>query len=108
MTLALSAHVAGWPGSTILTDASGARLGPWALERAFRTARGKVAGLPAGFRYHDLRHASAKTTLDTYGNTCSRIATSRQEPLSRQFSKIMRTVGGLARARRDVPAAQPL
>jgi integrase len=55
-----------------------------------RTARGKVAGLPDGFRYHDLRHyfaslliasgcdvktvqarlrhASAKTTLDVYGH----------------------------------------
>jgi integrase len=55
-----------------------------------RTARKKVPGLPAGFRYHDLqhyfasllidsgadvkivqarlRHASAKTTLDTYGH----------------------------------------
>jgi integrase len=56
-----------------------------------RTTRKKVQGLPAGFRYHDLRHylaslliasgadvktvqarlrhASAKTTLDTYGST---------------------------------------
>jgi integrase len=55
-----------------------------------RTARKKVEDLPAGFRYHDLRHyfasllidsgadvktvqarlrhASAKTTLDTYGH----------------------------------------
>lgn len=55
-----------------------------------RTARGKVDGLPDGFRYHDLRHylaslliasgadvkvvqarlrhASAKTTLDCYGH----------------------------------------
>ena len=62
---------------------------PW-LERAVRTARAKVPGLPTGFRYHDLRHylaslliadgadvktvqarmrhASAKTTLDTYGH----------------------------------------
>ena len=55
-----------------------------------RKAREEVQGLPAGFRYHNLRHyfaslliasgadvktvqarlrhASAKTTLDTYGN----------------------------------------
>src|SRR5215831_17512101 len=61
-----------------------------AVERAMRKARQKVLGLPAGFRYHDLRHyfaslliasgadvktvqarlrhASAKTTLDTYGH----------------------------------------
>jgi integrase len=79
-----------WPGETLLADERGAQLGPWALERAMRTARGEVAGLPDGFRYHDLRHylaslliaegadvktvqarlrhASAKTTLDTYGH----------------------------------------
>ena len=60
------------------------------LERAVRTARVCVDGLPDGFRFHDLRHylaslliaggadvkvvqsrlrhASAKTTLDTYGH----------------------------------------
>ena len=68
----------------------GHQLAPWALERAFRAARARVEGLPAGFRFHDLRHyfaslliahgsdvkvvqarlrhASAKTTLDTYGH----------------------------------------
>jgi integrase len=60
------------------------------LERAVRAARVKVDSLPLGFRHHDLRHylasvliasgtdvkvvqarlrhASAKTTLDTYGH----------------------------------------
>jgi integrase len=60
------------------------------LDRAFRKARGKVAGLPDGFRYHDLRHyfaslliasgcdvktvqarlrhKSATTTLNVYGH----------------------------------------
>jgi integrase len=86
----LSAHVASWPGPTLLTDERGGQLGPWALERAIRSARVKVKGLPDGFRYQDLRHylaslliasgadvktvqarlrhASAKTTLDTYGH----------------------------------------
>jgi integrase len=62
----------------------------WAIERAIRSARPKVAGLPEAFRFHDLRHylaslligsgldvkvvqhrlrhGSAKTTLDTYGH----------------------------------------
>ncbi len=62
----------------------------WALERAMRTARKKVPGLPPGFRYHDLRHyfaslliasgcdvktvqarlrhKSATTTLNVYGH----------------------------------------
>lgn len=118
LTLVLSAHVARWPGETVLTDDAGGQVGPWKLERAIRSARARVcrcarcsivqaadarrfrcascgcgdseAGLPAGFRYHDLRHyfaslliasgadvktvqarlrhASAKTTLDTYGH----------------------------------------
>ena len=60
------------------------------LERAVRAARVSVEGLPAGFRFHDLRHfyaslliasganvkvvqarlrhASASTTLDTYSH----------------------------------------
>ena len=90
MALELSAQVQRWPGETLLTGRGAGQLSPWALERAFRTARAKVAGLPDGFRYHDLRHyfaslliasgcdvktvqarlrhASAKTTLDTYGH----------------------------------------
>jgi integrase len=90
LALELSAHVARWPGETLLIGRDGGQLPPWALERAIRTARAKVDGLPEGFRYHDLRHyfaslliasgadvktvqarlrhASAKTTLDTYGH----------------------------------------
>ena len=91
LALTLSAHVAarsaeGW----MLTNAWGHQLGPWQLQREFRAARAQVAGLPAGFRFHDLRHyyasllissgldvkvvqtrmrhSSAKTTLDTYGH----------------------------------------
>jgi len=90
LALQLSSHVKKWPGETLLIGADGGQLSPWALERAVRTARKKVEGLPAGFRYHDLRHyfaslliahgadvktvqarlrhGSAKTTLDTYGH----------------------------------------
>ena len=87
----LSAHVAQYGRrESLLTGRDGCRLSPWAVERAMRTARKKVDGLPEGFRYHDLRHyfaslliasgadvktvqarlrhASAKTTLDTYGH----------------------------------------
>ena len=68
----------------------GGAASPWILERAIRSARRKVPGLPEGFRFHDLRHylaslliasgadvkvvqarlrhVSAKTTLDTYGH----------------------------------------
>ena len=89
LALGLAAHLQQHPGETLLTSPRG-QLEPWRLERAVRTARGKVDGLPDGFRYHDLRHyfaslliasgadvktvqarlrhASAKTTLDTYGH----------------------------------------
>ncbi|GAA3215510.1 site-specific integrase [Actinocorallia longicatena] len=90
LALELAAHVARYGGETLLTHESGGQLGPWILEREMRKARRKVDGLPAGFRYHDLRHyfaslliasgadvkvvqtrlrhASAKTTLDTYAH----------------------------------------
>jgi integrase len=89
LTAALSAQVAAYGRHvTLLTGENGRQLSPWAVERAMRKARQKVVGLPAGFRHHDLRHyfaslliasgadvktvqarlrhASAKTTLDTY------------------------------------------
>lgn len=90
LALQLSAAVARWQGSTIVTNRIGRPTSPWALEHAIRAARVKVKGLPAGFRFHDLRHyfaslliasgadvkvvqrrlrhASAMTTLNTYGH----------------------------------------
>lgn len=86
----LVAAVEKWGGVTLVTDGRRGRTSPWAIERAMRAAREKVPGLPAEFRFHDLRHflasalieeglsvkavqavmrhASAKTTLDTYGH----------------------------------------
>jgi len=88
--LDLASHVRQFPAETLLTNEVGDQLGPWALERVFRAARAAVDGLTEDFRYHDLRHyfaslliasgadvktvqarlrhASAKTTLDTYGH----------------------------------------
>ncbi len=90
LTTELIAHSAQWGGEWILCDEDGCQVGPWRVERAIRSARGKVPGLPAGFRFHDLRHylaslliakgadvkkvqarlrhASATTTLNTYGH----------------------------------------
>ena len=90
LALMLSAHVAGFPSEWLLSDELGRQMGPWQLQRAFRAARAQVPGLPAGFRFHDLRHyyasaliasgldiktvqvrmrhASGKTTIDTYGH----------------------------------------
>jgi integrase len=87
MTLDLSAHVK-VRGADINELVLG--VSAWVLERDFREARKTVVGLPEGFRYHDLRHyfaslliadgadvktvqarlrhASAVTTLNTYGH----------------------------------------
>jgi integrase len=64
--------------------------GPWLIDRAIRDVREDIDGLPEGFTFHDLRHylaslliasgadiktvqarmrhATARTTLDTYGH----------------------------------------
>lgn len=86
----ISASVARWPGEMVLTDGIGGPSSPWAIDRAVRTARRKIDGLPDGFRFHDLRHylaslliasgadvkvvqarmrhGSATTTLNVYGH----------------------------------------
>jgi integrase len=90
LALMLSAAVAAADSTAVVTNELGRPAGPWAIERAYRAARDTVPGLPAGFRFHDLRHyfaslliadgvdvktvqarlrhASAKTTLDVYGH----------------------------------------
>lgn len=90
MALQMSAHVKAWPSPWVLSNRWGKQLGPWTLELAIRDARAQVAGLPGNFRFHDLRHyfaslliadghdvklvqtrlrhASARTTLDTYSH----------------------------------------
>jgi len=90
LALMLSVQMQRWPGEWLLLNEYGRQLGPWQLDRAIRSARTAVKGLPDDFRFHDLRHylaslliasgadvkvvqarlrhASAKTTLDTYGH----------------------------------------
>ena len=90
LALVLAAAVKKFGGVTVVADEAGQSSSPWELQRAVRVARKKVKGLPEGFRYHDLRHyfaslliasgldvkvvqmrlrhASAMTTLNTYGH----------------------------------------
>jgi integrase len=81
---------AGADGRTwVVEQPTGEQVGPWQIDRAVRAVR-EAVGLPEGFRFHDLRHfyasmliaagsdvkvvqarvrhASAKTTLDTYSH----------------------------------------
>lgn len=79
-----------WGSSTLVVGAIGRPIAPYTIEVAFRVARQTIEGLPEGFRIQDLRHyyaslliasgldvkvvqarlrhASAKTTLDTYSH----------------------------------------
>ncbi len=90
LALMLAANVQQYAGDTVVTNEIGMASSPWAIERAIRSSRGQVEGLPEGFRFHDLRHylaslligkgcdvkvvqsrlrhASATTTLNTYGH----------------------------------------
>ncbi|MEV4209642.1 tyrosine-type recombinase/integrase [Nocardia salmonicida] len=90
LALMLSAAVQKRPGERVLTDDFGKPVPPWQIDRALRAVRGDVAGLPEEFGFQDLRHylaslliaaganikviqarmrhATAKTTLDTYGH----------------------------------------
>ncbi len=86
----LADHAARFSGETFIMNASASQPHPATLSKVFREARGRVSDLPEGFRFQDLRHyfaslliasgadvkavqarvrhASAKTTLDTYGH----------------------------------------
>lgn len=90
LSLLLASSVERFGGQTVVTNEIGRAGSPWAIERAVRARRGDVQGLPDGFRFHDLRHyfaslligsgldvkvvqtrlrhASATTTLNTYGH----------------------------------------
>jgi len=110
---------------TLLTGEDGGQLSTWAIERAMRKARSEVKGLPAGFRYHDLRHyfaslliadgadvktvqarlrhASAKTTLDTYGHIWPDRDESTRATVDTVLTAYLRNRGGTA-SRRDPEA----
>jgi len=91
LALLLSASVQKYPSEMMVTNGPGTdRCGPWIIERAIRDVREEIAGLPEGFSFHDfrhymaslliasgadiktvqarMRHATARTTLDTYGH----------------------------------------
>lgn len=89
LAVMLAGHVEVFGSDHVVTNEIGRATSPWAVERAVRAHR-VGAGLPATFRFHDLRHylasllighgldvkvvqtrlrhANATTTLNTYGH----------------------------------------
>lgn len=108
---ALAEQIRRWPAEWVLTGPDGGQLEPWRLERAMRSARKRVPGLPEGFRFQDLRHyfaslliasgadvkvvqarlrhASAKTTLDVYGHLWPDTDESSRSAVERVMSQRM-------------------
>jgi integrase len=90
LALMLNRIPAKWGSSTLVVSEIGRPISPYTIETHWIRARNRIEGLPEGFRIHDLRHyfaslliaagldiktvqarlrhASAKTTLDTYGH----------------------------------------
>lgn len=91
LALMLSASVKQFPSDMMVTNGAGTdKCGPWLIDRAVFEAKKTIDGLPEQFSFHDLRHymaslliasgadiktvqarmrhASARTTLDTYGH----------------------------------------
>lgn len=104
----LASYVADEDQRTLLVE-GGRQVYPWRIERALRSARERVEGLPAGFRHQDLRHyfaslliasgadvkvvqtrvrhASAKTTLDVYGHLFRDADESTREAVESAFAQ---------------------
>ena len=118
LALLLSASVQKYPSEMMVTNGSGTdRCGPWIIERAIRDVREDIDGLPERFTFHDLRHylaslliasgadiktvqarmrhATARTTLDTYSHLWPDADESTRTAvgavIKERFAKLLRT-----------------
>lgn len=119
LALLLSASVQKYPSTMMVTNGPGTdRCGPWIIERAIRDVRESIDGLPEGFSFHDLRHyfaslliasganiktaqarmrhASARTTLDTYGHMWPDADESTRSAIGAVIAKRMDSGGSTA------------
>jgi integrase len=60
LTLSVGADARQWVAASPI----GEQVGPWQIDRAIRAARGP-AGMPEGFRFHDLRHFFASLLISS-------------------------------------------
>ncbi|WP_280460153.1 tyrosine-type recombinase/integrase [Nocardia carnea] len=129
LTLLLSAAVKKWPSEYMVTNGEGRPAPPWQIERHIRDLReqDKVSGLPERFTFHDLRHyfaslliakgadiktvqarlrhASAKTTLDTYGHLWPDADESTRTAIGEAITERMDSAGTTADALRTEGAS---
>lgn len=63
LALHLAAFVQQYGTRWIVTDGAGGQCPSWRLERAIRSAKRKVKGLPTEFSFHDLRHYFASLLI---------------------------------------------
>lgn len=109
LALELNRVPAKWGTETLVVSQTGRPITPSMANKAFADAKRAVPGLPAEFRLHDcrhyyasmliaagldvkvvqarLRHASAKTTLDTYGHLWPDSDESARAAVARVFSE---------------------
>lgn len=109
----LMRNVQEWGSETLAVNEYGQSCSPHLVARHVRSVRGDIDGLPPTFGFHDLRHyfaslliaagldiktvqarmrhASAQTTLDTYGHMWP----DKDESSREAVSAILRTPGGL-------------
>lgn len=118
LALLLAASVQAYPSEMVTNMRGTEGAGPQIIGRAMRDAKDKVAGLPEGFSFHDLRHylaslliasgadiktvqarmrhASARTTLDTYGHLWPDADESTRSAVGAVISERMNSVGATA------------
>ena len=136
LALLLAASVQKYP-SDMMVDRRRARAptaaAPWIIDRAMRDVREKIDGLPEEFCFHDLRHylaslliasgadiktvqarmrhATARTTLDTYGHlwpdadestrsAIGAVIAERMDSARKSTADPLRTESGSSRRRR--------
>ena len=90
LSSAIFAAIASGDGTTIMRNQWGQKASPKVLQDAFALAKTKVPGLPAGFRFHDLRHYFASTLIDGNLNILMVAERMRQNP-----AETLRTYGHL-------------
>jgi hypothetical protein len=79
LALELSAAVARWGGDYVVIDGLGRQTATWAIERAVRSARSKIEGLPEGSG-STTSGTAARRRRSTPTGTCGQTATSPHGP----------------------------